>query len=257
MTDAIGWAAPAAAVVAALVVPAIRERQMAVANWVAAAIIAAVGAVVVGSSIAATTGSGQAHELDVVGAVFLAVGVVVGAASAVLAPTYLRHRTRGFFGSGPRWYYFAFYLLWAMLLAIPTVQNLGIAWVLVGVSTGVTCLLVAYSGTGRALEAGWKYLILTTLGLVVALMGILILYSSAERPGDSLAALNWSAMSTSATGVPHDAAVVAIIFITVGFAAKIGWAPVHHWLPDAHSEAPAPVSAMLSAALLPMVILVV
>ncbi|MEI8082981.1 MAG: hypothetical protein WCI74_14180, partial [Actinomycetes bacterium] len=176
MTDTAIWAAPVAAAAAALIVPMVGAKWMTSANWAAALVVGVLGAAAVGLRVAAAVGESPVDALDLVGAAFLAVGVVVGASSAVLAPSYLRHRTRGFFDNGPRWYYFAFYLFWAMLLAIPSVQNLGVAWALVGVSTGVTGLLVAYSGTGRALEAGWKYLILTTLGLVVALMGILILY---------------------------------------------------------------------------------
>lgn len=151
----------------------------------------------------------------------------------------------------------AFYLLWGMLLAIPQAQNLGVAWILVSVSTGVTCLLVAFSGSRHALEAGWKYLILTTLGLVVALLGILILYGSMGHADESLSALDWSSIEAAGPTMAPETAAVALVLITVGFAAKIGWAPVHHWLPDAHSQAPAPVSAMLSGALLPTVVLIV
>lgn len=257
MTDLIAFGAPAAAAIAALVIPLFPTRSLSIVNQIAAVVVAVLCAVAVGHTVVGVVGGEPTGNLDLVGAVFLAVNAVVGLASAILSPGYLRHGVGGFFGDGPRWYYFAFYLFWTMLLAIPQAQNLGIAWVLIGVSTGITCVLVAYSGTARALEAGWKYLILTTLGLVIALMGILILYSSTEHPDDSLSALDWPALRSAATGMTPQTATVALIFIIVGFAAKVGWAPIHHWLPDAHSEAPAPISAMLSAALLPTVVLVV
>jgi len=113
-------------------------------------------------------------------------------------------------------------------------------------------LLVGFSGKPRALEAGWKYLILTSLGLGIALLGIVVL--AAGVPGGGLGALSWRALTSYSAG--GDTALVAYLFLLAGLAAKIGWAPVHNWLPDAHSEAPPPVSALLSAALLPAVLLV-
>lgn len=250
-------AVPGAAGLAAVVIPLCRPDARAVVNRVAAITVATLAAAAIAQTVLLFARGGPTGNLDLVGSVFLAVSAGVGLVSAWLSPTYLRHGTGEFFGDGPGWYYFAFYLFWAMLLSIPQAQNLGVAWVLVGVSTGVTCLLVAYSGSARALEAGWKYLILTTLGLVVALLGILILYGSTAHADESLDALDWSAISVAGRSMTPANTAVVLVLITVGFAAKIGWAPVHHWLPDAHSEAPAPVSAMLSAALLPTVVLVV
>ena len=141
---------------------------------------------------------------------------------------------------------------WAILAAIPLVGNLGGAWLLVEATTAVSALLVGFGGKPRALEAAWKYLILTSLGLSVALLGIVILAAGAAHGG--LDALSWRELAHVRTG--HGAALVAYLLLLAGLAAKIGWAPVHNWLPDAHSEAPAPVSALLSAALLPAVLLV-
>ncbi len=119
-------------------------------------------------------------------------------------------------------------------------------------TTAASALLVGFSGKARALEAGWKYLILTSLGLGVALLGIVVL--AAGIPGGGIGALSWHALTTYSSG--SKGALVAYVLLLAGLAAKIGWAPVHNWLPDAHSEAPPPVSALLSAALLPAVLLV-
>lgn len=257
MTDVLALAAPLSAALAAVAVPLFPTAWLAAVSRTAAVVVALVAAAAITQSVTAVVHGQPPGSLDLLGAVFVTVSAVIGLSSAMLSPGYLRHGSGGFFGDGPRWYYFAFFLFWAALLAIPQASNLGIAWVLVAVSTGLTCLLVAYSGTGRALEAGWKYLILTTLGVVVALLGILILFGSTAHAEESLAALDWSVLSSSATTMTKQATAIVLIFITVGFAAKIGWAPLQHWLPDAHSEAPAPVSAMLSAVLLPTAILVV
>ncbi|MGZ8793181.1 MAG: proton-conducting transporter transmembrane domain-containing protein [Gaiellaceae bacterium] len=196
--------------------------------------------------------------LDVAAGVFLVPVLVVGTASVLLSPSYLRERERSFFARAHahRWYYLALFLFWAALLALPLAGNLGAAWLLVEATTAASAMLVAYSGERNALEAGWKYLVLTTAGLTVALLGIVIVYVAAPGSAGKLSGLDWTALARNAPGLPHGAAVSGLVLIIVGLAAKIGWAPVHNWLPDAHSEAPPPVSALLSAALLPAVVLV-
>jgi hydrogenase-4 component F len=186
----------------------------------------------------------------------LMVGVIglVGLASALVSPGYLRTTTSGLFGArhGMRGYYAALAAFVAVLTAVPLAGNLGAAWLLVEATTAASAILVGFSGKPRALEAGWKYLLLTSLGLGFSLLGIVLLASVA--PGSSLDTLSWESLSRD---VPAgDTALAGFLLIVVGLAAKIGWAPVHNWLPDAHSEAPPPVSALLSAALLPAVLLV-
>ena len=127
---------------------------------------------------------------------------------------------------------------------------------LIEVTTGASVLLVAASGTPTALEAAWKYLVLTTFGLAVALLGILVLFTGLAPHGGSLHVLDWNQIARRIGSMPRSHALLAFVLLIGGLAAKIGWAPVHNWLPDAHSEAPPPVSALLSAALLPTVILV-
>jgi hydrogenase-4 component F len=192
--------------------------------------------------------------IDVAGSLLVAVIGVVGLASMLVSPAYLG-------GGGDslvapvrreRVYYAALYAFWAILLAVPLAGNLGVAWLLVEATTAASALLVGFSGKPRALEAGWKYLVLTSLGLGVALLGIVML--AAGIPAGGLEELSWNALATFAGG--KEAALVAYLLLLAGLAAKIGWAPVHNWLPDAHSEAPPPVSAFLSAALLPAVLLV-
>ena len=196
--------------------------------------------------------------LDAAGGAFLAVIAVVGLLSALLAPSQLATSARGLVRAarGRAMYYAAYHAFWAALIAVPLVDNLGLAWLLVEATTGASALLVAYSGTRGALEAGWKYLVLTTFGLAIAMLGIIVLYV-AIAPGDgTLATLDWQSIARAAPSLQGGPAVAAFVLIVAGLATKVGWAPVHNWLPDAHSEAPPPVSALLSAALLPTVVLV-
>ncbi len=202
---------------------------------------------------------GRWYLIDGASGVLLAVIAVVGLCSTLLSPAFLRT-------SGRSWstaarsrslYYAALFLFWAALLAVPIAGNLAAAWLIVEATTAASALLVAFSGRRDALEAGWKYLLLTTLGLSVALLGIIILAISQANAGlHGLQALDWTALQHAARTLPKTPTLVAFVLLLAGLATKIGWAPVHNWLPDAHSEAPAPISALLSAALLPSVLLI-
>jgi hydrogenase-4 component F len=227
----------------------------------ATAVVTATGAL----TLAALTLAGEAHRLDdrlvvvdEAGAVFLVAIALVGLMSALLSPVYLEAGEKSLFppSRARRWYYLAFFLFWATLLAVPVAGNVAAAWLLIEATTAASALLVAFGGTRSALEAGWKYLVLTTLGLTVALLGIVVLAVAAPGNGAQLAIADWANLEASLARVPAEPALAGLVLVLVGLAAKVGWAPVHNWLPDAHSEAPPPVSALLSAALLPAVVLV-
>jgi hydrogenase-4 component F len=192
--------------------------------------------------------------IDAASAILVGVIGVVGAASLVVSPSYLASSTASVVRPRrrQRLYYTVLLVFLASLLAVPLAGNLAEAWLLIEATTAFSALLVGFSAKPRALEAGWKYLILTSLGLGVALLGIGLLAAGMSTTG--LSGLTWHALSRFSGG--HQQAAIAYTLVLVGLAAKIGWAPVHNWLPDAHSEAPPPVSALLSAALLPAVLLV-
>ena len=192
--------------------------------------------------------------IDPAGGLIVGVIGIVGLASVLASPPFLAGRRGSLFRAdrAERAYWATLFAFWAVLLAVPLAGNLGAAWLAIEATTAASALLVGFSGRARALEAGWKYLILTSLGLGVALLGILILEASAG--GGGIETLTWRSLPTAT--LDPEVAVVGYVLLLAGLAAKVGWAPVHNWLPDAHSEAPAPVSALLSAALLPAVLLV-
>ncbi len=147
----------------------------------AALVTAALALVLAVLAIADAPGAaarGSWFVLDPAAGVFLALVAVVGLASALVSPTYLRHAGRSWIGARRShvFYYAAFDVFWAVLLALPLVDNLAVVWILVEASTATSALLVAFSGKRAALEAGWKYLVLTTLGLAIALLGIVVLF---------------------------------------------------------------------------------
>ncbi len=250
-------------VVGALLAATARTARQADVLASAVAVVTAVAALVLAATALTRGGSpplaGRWYLIDGAGGVFLAVSAAVGLASVLLSPSYLRTAGRSWLSAtaSHRWYYVALFAFWASLLAVPIAGNLAVAWLIVEATTATSALLVAFTGRRDALEAGWKYLVLTTLGLSIALLGIVVLaIGQANLHVHGVHALDWRLLHADAGSLPHGLALIAFVLVLAGLATKVGWAPVHNWLPDAHSEAPAPVSAMLSAALLPNVLLV-
>lgn len=127
-------------------------------------------------------------------------------------------------------------------------NNLGVMWIAVEATALSSVLLVALYNRKTSLEAAWKYVMLGGLGLVLALFGTISIYAAAvsKTGGDALPSFNWSRLLAMAPQLDHRLVTLAFIFVLVGYGTKAGFAPMHTWLPDAHSEAPSPTSAMLS-----------
>lgn len=140
--------------------------------------------------------------------------------------------------------------LFTMLLALAT-NNLGILWVSLEGATLATVLLVSLYRTPESIEAAWKYFILCGVGIAQALFGTVLLYVAADRVvPDSNQALLWSTLNEHAAHLEPSVMTIAFVFLLVGYGTKVGLVPLHSWLPDAHSEGPTPISAVLSGLLL-------
>ncbi|MDT8067675.1 MAG: hydrogenase 4 subunit F [Terriglobia bacterium] len=165
---------------------------------------------------------------------------------------YLRHIPEGRFSS-PRWFYGLVFLFLFTMMAVYLSANLGMMWIFVEATTLASALLVGFYNTEGAVEAGWKYLILCTVGIAFALFGTIALYLAAVRSGvNPESALDWATLMSAAPGFSgvQEVLKLAFVFVAVGYGTKIGFVPMHSWLPDAHAEAPSPISALLSAVLL-------
>ncbi len=147
-------------------------------------------------------------------------------------------------------YFFLFHMfMFAMILAT-LANSLGILWVAIEATTLATTFLVNFFKRKASLEAGWKYLILCSVGIALALFGTVLLYLSSVRAlGNISGALNVTELLRAADHLDPYAVKVAFVFILIGYGTKIGLVPMHTWVPDAYSEAPAPVSAMLAGVL--------
>ncbi len=148
--------------------------------------------------------------------------------------------------------YYSMYQLFSftMLLALLT-NNMGILWVAMEAATLTTVLLVSLYRTPASIEAAWKYFILCGVGLAQALFGTILLYFAAEKIlGAGGTALLWTHLNAVKTQLEPTVLSLAFVFLLVGYGTKVGLAPLHNWLPDAHAEGPTPVSAVLSGLLL-------
>ena len=149
-----------------------------------------------------------------------------------------------------RRYYVLFNLFVFSMLVVPISNSLGVLWIAIEGTTLASLFLVSFYGTGEALEAAWKYVIVGSVGIALALFGTILAYYSAVQILGSSYDLNWSVLAPVAAHLNPNIMRLAFLFIVVGYGTKAGLAPMHTWLPDAHSEAPSPISALLSGVLL-------
>ena len=137
------------------------------------------------------------------------------------------------------------------MLAAVTTNNLGVMWVAIEASTVASALLIPLGRRRAAIEASWRYLLIGSVGIALAFTGTVLAFVDFSSTGMSTeAALNWPALLAAAPALHPEVARLAFVFLLVGFGTKAGLAPMHTWLPDAHAEAPAPLSAMMSGVML-------
>lgn len=150
----------------------------------------------------------------------------------------------------PRYYALLNLFTFAMISVI-VVGNLGLMWVAVEGTTLASALLVAFYFNRDALEAAWKYVMICTVGICLALLGTMVMYYAQVNAGvTAVQALDWVSLKAMSGKMDPAIIKIAFIFILIGYGTKAGLAPMHTWLPDAHSQAPSPVSGLLSGALL-------
>ena len=138
----------------------------------------------------------------------------------------------------------------AMVVAV-CANNIGVIWIAIEATTVITAFLVGHRRTRTALEATWKYVVICSVGIAIAFLGSVLLYYAAQHAGaPAAAALNLDVLTAHAGGLDPDIARLAGGLLLIGYGAKVGLFPFHTWLADAHSQAPAPVSALMSGVLL-------
>ncbi len=185
--------------------------------------------------------------------VFIVLTTFVGFTTSMFSASYIGHEIEigRLTGAHVRFYHAMYQvLMFAMNLAL-IANNIGLMWVAIELATLTTVMMVGIYRTHEALEAAWKYFILGSVGIALALFGTILVYMAA-RPvvGEGLDAMVWTTLVAHAAAFDPALLNVAFVFLLLGYGTKVGLAPLHAWLPDAHAEGPTPISAVLSGLLL-------
>jgi hydrogenase-4 component F len=197
--------------------------------------------------------SGHFILVDDLNVIFIVLSTFVGATTSMFSASYIAHEleTGRLTPAYLRFYHAMFQvMMFGMNLALVS-NNIGLMWVAVELATLSTVMMVGIYRTHEALEAAWKYFVLGSVGIALALFGTILVYLAA-RPvvGGGLDGMAWTVLLDRAHGFDPALLDVAFVFLLLGYGTKVGLVPMHAWLPDAHAEGPTPVSAVLSGLLL-------
>ena len=252
---------------AALLIAVLPSRSVPQGLYAAIHLVSLAGVAVAGLALVASVffgadvfALGGWFHLDGLSALFLGLIAVIAPCTGVYSLPYVAHDVAdGRLGPSQVKQYYAFFSLFvfSMILAV-TSNNIIMMWVSVEATTHSTVFLVGVYRTKLALEAAWKYVIVCTAGVAFGLFGTLLVYANAaDVMADAHQAVFWTAILPNASLLDPSLMMIAFVFAAIGFGTKAGLFPMHTWLPDAHSEAPSPVSALLSGVLLKCAILIV
>jgi hydrogenase-4 component F len=248
------WAVPLAAI-ALVALLSSAKAQHAVSVFASTVLLAAACFVTARVMATGTYGFdflGGLFYVDSVSVIVLDIVLLISLMTAVYSIGYLEgERAHGKIDSKRlKHYYILMYcFIFTMILAL-TVRNMGVMWIAIEGTTLASAFLVGFNNDKPALEGAWKYVIICSVGISVALLGIIFLHVASSGALGEARGLDWTALFENARALKSPVLRFAFLFILVGFGTKAGLAPMHTWLPDAHSQAPSPISAMLSGVLL-------
>jgi hydrogenase-4 component F len=191
--------------------------------------------------------------LDELNIVFIALNAFVGFTTSVFSASYIAHELEiGRLTPAYLRFYHALFqvMMFGMNLAL-IANNIGLMWVAIELATLTTVVMVGIYRTHEAIEAAWKYFILGSVGIALALFGTILVYMAAQPVvGEGMNGMVWTVLLRHAAAFDPALLNVAFVFLLLGYGTKVGLAPLHAWLPDAHAEGPTPISAVLSGLLL-------
>src|SRR3989339_2134212 len=240
-------------ILAALAVLVKRSRAIGIINTVGYAVILAVslwlGQGIINGGAPGVLGS--FFFIDALSAFFIFLIALINLSSSLYSIGYFAAETQeGLITERKTSAYYVLYNLFAFAMFFVTVvSNLGIMWVAIEMTTLISAFLVGFDNSKKSIEVSWKYIIICSAGIALALFGTILLYYTVAQHG-GINSLNWTEILAVASKLDPQVMKVVFLFILVGYGTKAGLAPMHTWLPDAHSQALSPVSALLSGVLL-------
>jgi len=198
-------------------------------------------------------------RIDDLGLIFLLLLVVLTLAVSIYTVGWLKQAVEvgNMKAESLRSYFALVHAFVATIVVTVLADNLGILWIAMEGTTITSAVLIGYHGHHHGLEAAWKYIIVTTIGISFGLFGTVIIYAAASNVMGGASSMSWAAIMNVATKLDPGIVRIGFIFAMVGYGTKAGLAPMHLWLPDAHSQAPTPVSALLSGVLIKCAILAI
>ena len=190
--------------------------------------------------------------MDPLSAVFMMLVAFVGFLASLYSRSYIGlELDEGVVSRKENGVYYSLLIVFISVMMLTfTVRSMAVVWLGIGATTLVSTFLVGFYSRDESTEAAWKYIILCSVGITIALFGLTLVYASTVGVIDSDSALDWPALMEHASELDPNMMRMAMVLIIVGFGTKVGFFPMHAWLPDAHSQAPSPVSGLLSAVLL-------
>lgn len=189
--------------------------------------------------------------LDSLSIFFLLVTSVVSFAASIYSIGYILEEIEGGKVSTRKAmvYFQLFDLFCLTMLIVPLLNNMALVWIAIEMTTLISAFLVGFHNVKESIEAAWKYIIICSVGITFALLGIIFFYYTSSKDA-GIKSLEWMSMLTGSGMFDPKIVKLALVFIFVGYGTKAGLAPMHNWLPDAHSQALSPISGLLSGVLL-------
>ena len=260
MAETLLWILPLVPTITALLMLTTRNRRI------------LSGLDIGGSSVLAALTFFLAHEvatsgpqalgvfrIDDLGLIFLLLLVVLTLAVSIYTVGWLKQAVEvgNMKADSLRSYFALVHAFVATIVVTILADNLGILWIAMEGTTITSAVLIGYHGHHHGLEAAWKYIIVTTIGISFGLFGTVIIYAAASNVMGAASSMSWAAIMNVAPKLDPGIVRIGFIFAMVGYGTKAGLAPMHLWLPDAHSQAPTPVSALLSGVLIKCALLAI
>jgi hydrogenase-4 component F len=252
VAETLLWVLPLVPIATALVMLTIRDRRILSAIDVGSSSVLLVLALLLAREV--RTGGPRALgvlRVDDLGLVFLLLLVVLTVAVSIYTVGWLRQAVAvgNMQADSVRFYFALVHAFVATMVVTVLADNLGVLWIAMEGTTITSAVLVGFHGHHHGLEAAWKYIIVTTIGISFGLFGTVLIYAAAAASAGA-GAMSWSAIMDVAPTLDPGIVRIGFIFVVIGYGTKAGLAPMHLWLPDAHSQAPTPVSALLSGVLI-------
>jgi hydrogenase-4 component F len=256
VAETLLWVLPLVPTVTALLMLTTRERSiLSTLDVGGSAVLAALSLVLAREVVSGGPRAFGFLRIDALGLVFLLLLVVLTLAVAIYTVGWLGQAVAvgNMRAETLRSYFALVHAFVATMVVTVLADNLGVLWIAMEGTTITSAVLIGYHGHHHGLEAAWKYIIVTTIGISFGLFGTVLVYAAyaAAAPlAGGAGALSWSAIMQVAPTLDPGIVRIGFIFVMIGYGTKAGLAPMHLWLPDAHSQAPTPVSALLSGVLI-------